>query len=589
MSDITTHLLLPYILASQAQKHVTHNDALRLLDAMVQLSVLDRNRTVPPVSPVDGDRHIVASAATGLWAGWDLNVAFWVDGVWMRLVPRPGWTAWSIADAAHTVWNGTGWVTVSGSGGSGGVSFSDAVFEVYDDADLTKKAMFSLSGISAGTTRTFTLPNTSSELAILAGTQNFTGDKTFSGTLTASGIVTVSSAAASIGTSTETASYGMGTGATTTGVTKTVNLGTEGASGSNTVVNIGSATPGAGGTTVVNTPTVTFANAVTQVGMPQANLTALHLGLGGATADATNRLSVNTPNVLLNNAGASIDVTVNKNAAANDASFSFKTGFSVRALFGTLGSDDFTVKVSPDGSSFFDALVADRNTGRVKFPVGVALTGLAVDPVSPADGWFWHNATTGQLRARLGGVTRILADQDVPWISPAAGDYALTTTGAGGAATGVLAGAAGRIDLFPFIPRDDINIDRLSVNVTTLIAAALGKIVVYSADATGRPASLLLETGDLDFATIGVKPATAAITLRRGITYWLGIRHSSTATLSAWASTATPDLNGGAPVTTARKVLRRTLAYATAAPGTWGYLASETNAGPGTAIWLRAA
>ena len=44
MSDNTTHLLLPYILASQAQKHVTHNEALRLLDAMVQLSVLDRTR-----------------------------------------------------------------------------------------------------------------------------------------------------------------------------------------------------------------------------------------------------------------------------------------------------------------------------------------------------------------------------------------------------------------------------------------------------------------------------------------------------------------------------------------------------------------
>ena len=318
MSDITTHLLLPYILAAQAQKHVTHNEALRLLDAMVQLSVLDRNRTAPPVAPVDGDRHIVAPAATGLWAGWDLNVAFWVDGVWMRLVPRPGWTAWSIADAAHTVWNGTAWVSVGGSGGSGAVSFSDALFEVYDDSDPTKKAMFSLSGIATATTRTFTLPNTSSELAILASTQTFSGNKTFSGTLTASGTVTVSGAAATIGTATETATYGMGTGATTTGVTKTVNLGTEGASGSNTVVNIGSATPGAGGTTVINTPTVTFANAVTQVGMPQSNVTAQLLGLGGATADATNRLSANTPNVLLNNAGLSIDVTVNKNAAAND-------------------------------------------------------------------------------------------------------------------------------------------------------------------------------------------------------------------------------------------------------------------------------
>ena len=584
MSDITTHLLLPYILAAQAQKHVTHNEALRLLDAMVQLSVLDRDLTAPPVSPADGDRYIVASGATGLWTGWDLNVTTWVDGVWMRLVPRLGWLAWIADEATFFVWNGSAWESV-------GVpqDVSDAIFSLVNDADPTKRALFSLSGISSATTRTFTLPNTSSELAILAGTQTFNGNKTFSGTLTASGTVTVSSAAATIGTSAATATYGIGTGATTTGVTKTVNLGTGGASGSNTVVNIGSATAGAGGTTVVNTPTVTFANAVTQVGMPQANLTAQLLGLGGATADATNRLSANTPNVLLNNAGASIDVTVNKNAAANDASFSFKTGFSVRALFGTLGSDDFSLKVSPNGSSFFDALIADRNTGRVRFPVGVALTGLAADPGSPADGWLWHNSTTGQLRARLGGVTRILADQDVPWISPAAGDYALTTSGAGGAATGVLAGAAGRIDLFPFIPRDDITVDRLSVNVTTLIAAALGKIVLYATDATGRPATLILETGDLDFSTVGLKEATVAQTLRRGITYWIGIRHSSTAILSAWASTATPDLNGGTPVTTARKVLRRTLAYATAAPGTWGYLASETNAGPGSAIWLRAA
>jgi hypothetical protein len=76
----TTHLLLPYLAAAQAQKHVTHNEALRLLDGLVQLAVLDRTRTAPPTSPADGDRHIVASGATGLWAGWDLNVAYWVDG-----------------------------------------------------------------------------------------------------------------------------------------------------------------------------------------------------------------------------------------------------------------------------------------------------------------------------------------------------------------------------------------------------------------------------------------------------------------------------------------------------------------------------
>lgn len=396
MSDTSTHLGLPYLLAAQAQKHVTHNEALRLLDAMVQLSVLDRTRTTPPVSPTDGDRHCVASGATGLWAGWDLNVAFWVDGVWLRLVPRQGWLVWIAAEQAFVVWNGSAWDPV-------GVpqDVSDAIFSLVNDADPTKKALFSLSGITTGTTRTFTLPNTSSELAILAGTQTFTGNKTFTGTLTASGTVTVSAASASIGTATTTATYGMGTGATTTGVTKTVNLGTGGASGSTTVVNIGSATAGAGGTTVVNTPTVTFANAVTQVGMPQANLTTQLLGLGGATADSYNRLSVNTPALLFNNAGAGIEATVNKAAAGNDAAFAFKSGFSARALIGLLGNDDFSFKVSPDGSAFFDALKIDRTSGQVELPEPLLLPAHDAAPAPPPAG---RIALYGRNRAGTGWV-----------------------------------------------------------------------------------------------------------------------------------------------------------------------------------------
>ena len=56
MPDISTHLLLPYLLAAQAQKHVTVNEALRLLDGLVQFAVLDRHLTAPPASPADGDR-----------------------------------------------------------------------------------------------------------------------------------------------------------------------------------------------------------------------------------------------------------------------------------------------------------------------------------------------------------------------------------------------------------------------------------------------------------------------------------------------------------------------------------------------------
>jgi len=114
MPNPTSNLALPQILSAQAQKHVTHNDALRLLDGMVQIGVLSRGLTAPPGSPADGDRYIVASGATGLWAGWDLNVAFWTDGAWLRLVPRRGWLAWSVADASLYVWNGTVWTPIGG-------------------------------------------------------------------------------------------------------------------------------------------------------------------------------------------------------------------------------------------------------------------------------------------------------------------------------------------------------------------------------------------------------------------------------------------------------------------------------------------
>lgn len=110
MSETTAHLALPFIMAAQAQKHVTHNEALRLLDGIVHLSVKDRDLAAPPASPTDGDRYIVGSGATGAWAGWDLNVALWADGAWLRLPSRAGWLAWIEDEALLLVYNGSAWV-----------------------------------------------------------------------------------------------------------------------------------------------------------------------------------------------------------------------------------------------------------------------------------------------------------------------------------------------------------------------------------------------------------------------------------------------------------------------------------------------
>lgn len=91
MSDETPLLSLPLILPSQAQKHVTHNEALRLLDVLVQLAVLDRTRTTPPAAPVEGDRHLIAANAVGEWAGRTGQIAAFWGGAWLYLEPRDGW------------------------------------------------------------------------------------------------------------------------------------------------------------------------------------------------------------------------------------------------------------------------------------------------------------------------------------------------------------------------------------------------------------------------------------------------------------------------------------------------------------------
>lgn len=102
MSDDTPILSLPMILPAQAQKHVTHNEALRVLDVVVQLAVLDRTRTAPPASPAEGDRHIIGAFATGDWEGKSGQVAAFWGGGWLFVAPNPGWMA-RVLDEAITV------------------------------------------------------------------------------------------------------------------------------------------------------------------------------------------------------------------------------------------------------------------------------------------------------------------------------------------------------------------------------------------------------------------------------------------------------------------------------------------------------
>ena len=111
----TTNLQLPYIDANQNQKTVTHNDALTMLDALVNAAVQTATLTAPPASPADGQRWIVASGGTGAWAGHDLTIAAWQDGAWAFYAPTLGTLAFNIAGGALLVWSGTAWAPALGA------------------------------------------------------------------------------------------------------------------------------------------------------------------------------------------------------------------------------------------------------------------------------------------------------------------------------------------------------------------------------------------------------------------------------------------------------------------------------------------
>jgi hypothetical protein len=107
MTD-TPRLLLPVIEAAQAQKHVTHNEALVLIDALTQLTVESRSLATPPGSPAEGACYIPAQAATGAWSGWDGQIAV-NNGGWFIIAPIPGLKAWLRDERATVVYEDGVW------------------------------------------------------------------------------------------------------------------------------------------------------------------------------------------------------------------------------------------------------------------------------------------------------------------------------------------------------------------------------------------------------------------------------------------------------------------------------------------------
>jgi hypothetical protein len=99
---MTTAVLgLQEIAPSQAQPNVPLNENARILDAVVQLSVLSV-RNSPAGGEADGARYIVGSSPSGAFSAFAANaVAYLSNGTWLAVSPTAGWLAWNQALGGH--------------------------------------------------------------------------------------------------------------------------------------------------------------------------------------------------------------------------------------------------------------------------------------------------------------------------------------------------------------------------------------------------------------------------------------------------------------------------------------------------------
>lgn len=105
----TTALGLPLLQPAQAQKHVTVNEALSVLDGIVQLRIASKTLAVPPAA-LDGAVYAVPTGATGDWSGEDGRLALAQGGGWTFVTPQVGWKGWLVDQGHEVTFDGSEWV-----------------------------------------------------------------------------------------------------------------------------------------------------------------------------------------------------------------------------------------------------------------------------------------------------------------------------------------------------------------------------------------------------------------------------------------------------------------------------------------------
>ena len=110
--EVTPRLGLPTLIPGQAQKEITVNECWQVLDAVVAGAVEEPARADPPTAPAVGSSYIVASGATGAWAGHDDAIAAFTAGGWRIIAPTDGLCVMVKSTGATVRYANGGWSTL---------------------------------------------------------------------------------------------------------------------------------------------------------------------------------------------------------------------------------------------------------------------------------------------------------------------------------------------------------------------------------------------------------------------------------------------------------------------------------------------
>lgn len=126
LSDaLTARFGMPMLFPGQAEKELTHNEALVVIDAVLAANVEGIASDPGSLAPQAGQCWLIGAGAIGAWAGMENSIALWTGSGWRCIPARPGHQVYGNDIGARYVFGSAGWTASSVATRPGGGAVID--------------------------------------------------------------------------------------------------------------------------------------------------------------------------------------------------------------------------------------------------------------------------------------------------------------------------------------------------------------------------------------------------------------------------------------------------------------------------------